>query len=52
MTVAFEIKHGFGCKIHEKKTITYKEEETKKNRAKKLLLLHWLGNSTGPQVTS
>jgi len=29
MTVAFEIKHGFGCKIHEKKTITYKEEETK-----------------------
>jgi hypothetical protein len=27
MTVAFEIKHGFGCKIHKKKTITYKEEE-------------------------
>jgi hypothetical protein len=51
MTVAFEIQHGFGCKTHEKKTITYKEEETK-NRAKKLLLLHWLGNSTGRQVTS
>jgi hypothetical protein len=33
MTVAFEIKRGFGCKIHDKKTITYKAEETK-NRAK------------------
>jgi hypothetical protein len=29
MTVAFEIKRGFGCKMHDEKTITYKVEETK-----------------------
>jgi hypothetical protein len=36
MTVAFEIKHGFGCKIHEKKIITYKEVKTKKKQGEEV----------------